>query len=162
MCKWLVADIGVDVNAGTDNGTVPLHFAIWMGHVELVKWLVEFAQCDVNQRNIHGCNAAHWCAFNGDVDMMIYLFSKGLVFFHINDNRRSPLHKAAVKSNVEACKWLLDSCGLGYGHMQPDIEGDTPCSLAKSCGNFELMTFLADRYEDLRKNHLEIATKCSP
>ena len=145
ICKWLILEKDCDVNCCTDNGTVPLHFS--MGHLDLVKWLTEEVHCNINHRNIHGCNASHWCAFNGDVNMFIYLQSKGLEVHHINGNKRSALHKAAVKGNVEVCRWLLEDSKFGYEHMQPDIEGDTPMSLAKSCGNLELEVYLMEWYE---------------
>ena len=147
ICKWLVLEKKCNVNCSTDNGTVPLHFSIWMGHLDLVKWLIEDVHCDINHRNIHGCNASHWCAFNGDVNMFVYLRSKGLEVYHINGNKRSALHKAAVKGNVETCRWLIEYCKFGYRHMQPDVEGDTPMSLAKSCGNLVLEEYLMGWYK---------------
>ena len=128
VSEWLVTYCGVDVDASTENGTTPLHFAIWMGHYDCVRWLVEYGHCDVNRRNGFGCNAAHWCGFKGDISMLEYMKLKGLDFFHINKNRRSALHKAAVRGNAEACQWLLtpeseNGGGLGIEHMQPEIEG---------------------------------------
>ena len=67
--------------------------------------------------------------------------------YHINGNKRSALHKAAVKGNTEACRWLIEDCNFGYQHMLPDIEGDSPMSLAKSCGNLELETYLMQWFE---------------
>jgi len=53
----------------------------------------------------------------------------------------------------QACHWLLTSCGLKFEHMQPDIEGDTPMSLAKSYGDVELENYLIEKYECLEKNN---------
>lgn len=154
LCQWLVEEKGVDIDASTENGTTPLHFAIWMGHFECVAWLVEVGHCDVNRRNQFGCNAAHWAAFRGDVKMLKYMFLHGLDFLHINKNLRSPLHKAAVKGNEEACMWLLKPLaeggpGLGIAHMQPEIEGDTPITLARSIGHLQLEHNLRKKYEEL-------------
>ena len=128
ICEWLVVNHGIDVDATTENGTTPLHFAIWMGQFGCVSWLVEVGKCNVNKRNDFGCNAAHWCGFKGDVDMLKYMQRQGLDFMHINKNKRSAVHKAAVKGNFEACRWLLTAVeegggGLTIHHMQPDLEG---------------------------------------
>lgn len=128
ICEWLVISHGIDVDATTENGTTPLHFAIWMGQFDCVSWLVEVGKCDVNKRNDFGCNAAHWCGFKGDVDMLKYMQRQGLDFMHINKNKRSAVHKAAVKGNFEACQWLLTPAeegggGLSNRHMQPELEG---------------------------------------
>lgn len=128
ICEWLVKDHGVDIDATTENGTTPLHFAIWMGQHECVSWLVEVGGCDVNRRNNFGCNATHWAGFKGDVSILKYMHAKGLDYMHINHNRRSAIHKAAVKGNFEACEWLLAPLkdgggGLGIQQMQPELEG---------------------------------------
>lgn len=153
VCAWLVITKGVAIDVVTDNGTTPLHFAIFQGHLDCVKWLVEVGGCDVNKLNAYGCNAGHWSAFNGSVDILRYLQSKGLNLFHINHNKRSPLHKAAVKGHAAACEWLLAPVELGGGglderHMGPEKEGDTPMTLARFFGKLDLEAYLICKYNE--------------
>jgi hypothetical protein len=37
------------------------------------------------------------------------------------------LHKAAVKGQLETCKWLIETGGLGLPQMQPDSDGNGGC-----------------------------------
>ena len=151
ICQWLVMEKGVSVDVCTENDTTPLHLAIWTRKLETVQWLVEEGKCDVNKQNAHGCSAAHWAAFSGDVSVLRYLQSAGLDLYLINGNRRSALHKAAVKGHAEACRWLISPVhegggGLDESHMGPEKEGDHPWQLAASCGDVQLEAFLLEEY----------------
>ena len=147
IIQWLVEEQRVDINIGTDNGTTPLHFCIWQGHIECIKYCIETAGCNINQLNIYGCSASHWAGYNGQVEIMQYLFYHGLDYNVLNDNRRSALHKAAVKGHCEACVWLIQSledggCGYTSVHMKPEKEGDYPYALAASAGHHDLAAYL--------------------
>jgi hypothetical protein len=152
VCAWLVLEHNADVDAPTENGTTPLHLAISQGQRETVRWLVEEGGCDVNRCNGFGCNAAHWSGLRGDVPLLRYLHSRGLDYFHRNDNGRTALHKGGVKGNRAACEWFLLPCaeggaGMDHRHMQPEQCGDTPMTLAASCSEFELQTYLQEQYD---------------
>ncbi len=95
----------MDIEA--DDGTVPLHFAVWMNNFAMVKWLVEVARCDLHKLNAFGCNASQWGALNGDVNMLKLLQAYGLDLGLLNHNGHSAIHKAAVNGRLAACQWLL-------------------------------------------------------
>jgi ankyrin repeat protein len=140
ICAWLIGEHGADVDVGTDDGSTPLHLAIWNHQPETVKWLVEKSHSDVNRKNSHGCNASQWAALSGDISMLEYLKEKGLDLAILNANGRSAVHKAGLKGHLAACQWLLAArseggAGLSLRHVGPDVEGDTPASLAKSNGH---------------------------
>lgn len=140
ICAWLINEQGADVDAGTDDGSTPLHLAIWNHQPDMVKWLIEESHSDVNHKNTHGCNASQWAALSGDISMLQYLQEKGLDLTILNANGRSAVHKAGLKGHLRACEWLLTAvegggAGLGLRHVGPDIEGDTPASLANSNGH---------------------------
>lgn len=104
---------------------------------------------------IHAISCMSICSgFNGDVDIMKYLHAHGVNYDHINGNKRTALHKAAVKGNEAACKWLIapvtqGGCGYNRKHMQPEKEGDTPSRLAATAGFHSLSKYLQGVYESL-------------
>ena len=107
MCDWLIHEKHVDVNIEADDGTVPMHFAVWMNNIPMLKWLVDVAHCDLHKLNSYGCNASQWGALNGDVAMLSLLQGYGLNLGLLNLNGHSAIHKAAVNGRLEACQWLL-------------------------------------------------------
>jgi ankyrin repeat protein len=152
VCEWLVKAKGVPVDICTDNDTTPLHFAIWTSQLPAVRWLVEEGGAEVNRQNAHGCSAAHWAAFSGNVEVLRYLQGAGLDLFLINQNRRSALHKAAVKGHREACLWLLTPLAEGGGglddsHMGPEKQGDCPWQLAAGMGDLDLAQLLKNQFD---------------
>ena len=144
LCKWLVFEKYIDVNIQTDDLTCALHFAAYNNQVETCVWLIEEGKCDINILNSFGCNASQWLSINGNVQLMNYFKSKGLNFHIINKNGHSALHKAAIKGNIDAIKWLLSSDGgnLGPLHMYPDDDGFTPYLFAKNNGHASLAELL--------------------
>ena len=170
ICDWLINEKNVDVNIEADDGTVPLHFAVWTNNFEMVKWLVEKACCDLHKLNSYGCNASQWGALNGDVEMLILLQSYGLNLGILNLNGHSAIHKAAVNGRLKACQWLLTpreseveasqqnidksnydnhtslpSGGGGLNmkfHMQADRSGNTPAMIALNNGHDDTANWL--------------------
>ena len=63
----------------------------------------------------------------------------------------SALHKAAMKGNFEACRWLLaeDGPSLGLQHMQPDNDNFTPMLFATANQHEELGNWLHTVYNQL-------------
>lgn len=109
VADWLIHEKHIDVNIEADDGTVPMHFAVWMNNIPMVQWLVEVAHCDLHKLNSYGCNASQWGALNGDVAMLKMLQSYGLDLKLLNLNGHSAVHKAAVNGRLEACQWLLQT-----------------------------------------------------
>ena len=145
VLEWMILVKGVNVNVQTTDGTASIHFAAYSGQIETCKWLINVARCDVNIKNSFGCNASQWCAINGNIPLMVYFKQCGLDFLILNSNGHSAVHKAAIKGNIDACRWLLDPMGGGLSHGKhclPDKEGWTPHRLALDNGHIELATFL--------------------
>ena len=158
VCRWLIRDCCADVDAGTDDGSTPLHLAIWNHQPATVRWLIEESGSNVNKKNTHGCNASQWAALNGDIKLLCYLKERGLDLTVINSNGRSAVHKAGLKGNLEACRWLLTpecegGAGLSGSHVKEDNEGDTPANLAKSNGHSAVEKWLLHVQSTLSVNN---------
>ena len=135
VLDWLIDEISIDPDIGTEDGTTALHFASYNGQLLTCKHLIEKCRnnnkININKLNSYGCNASQWLALRGDVESMKYFLSEGLNYHILNNNGHSALHKAAIKGNMKACEWLITSvedggAGLGLKHMQPDDDNFTP------------------------------------
>lgn len=58
----------IDPNVSAAEGTTPLHWACWGGHLETCQLLVSRG-ADHRKVNAHGCNVAHWCGLAGEVSV---------------------------------------------------------------------------------------------
>ena len=142
VLDWLIDEISIDPDIGTEDGTTALHFACYNGQLFTCKHLIEKCRSnkkiDINKLNSYGCNASQWLALRGDVESMKYFLSEGLDYHILNNNGHSALHKAAIKGNTKACEWLITSiedggAGLGLKHMQPDDDNFTPMLVRNQC-----------------------------
>lgn len=104
VCAYLVKR-GVDVNAGTTDGTPPLHWAVWQNHAHVCDFLVSRG-ADVHALNAFGCNAVQWAAQAGHRRMCEWLKRHGVRFQLLNNNGHSAFHKAAIYGHAHVCRWL--------------------------------------------------------
>jgi hypothetical protein len=110
------------------DGTTPLHYACYGGHLDTVKLLVEKYDADPGVQNQWGCDVSHWIAMStGEAsavtDICHYLRHTRNVPFHLPQNQgQTPLHKAAQKKNVHVIKWLLSDESNGAKLSPPEKE----------------------------------------
>ena len=82
-------------------------------------------------------------ALSGNVGMCEFLHSRGLDVKLLNHNGHSAVHKAAVKGQVDVCKWLLTTGGLTKLQLQPDQDCNTPSRMARCEGFVDLADWLS-------------------
>lgn len=97
---------GADVNAAESNGTMPLHWAVHHGNLELVKQLLK-AGADVNAANNYGATPISEAAVLGDLAMMKALLDAGAYPDSRNPDGQTPLMVVARSNHVETAKLLL-------------------------------------------------------
>jgi Ankyrin repeats (many copies) len=136
--RWLVHECGVHPDVATGDGTTPLHYAVWQGHLDLCKWFVYAAGADFASVNEFGCNAMQWAGQTDHLAMCRWLAALGLDLSIINNNGHSALHKAANKGQARVCAWLLNEECLGVQHLQPDQDGNSPAVMARLEGHHKL------------------------
>ena len=140
---------GLDPDAGTSDGTRPLHWAVWQGQLPVCELLLS-AAADLHSRNAYGCNAIQWAAQSDEAEglpVVRWLLRRGLDVGLLNCNGHSAVHKAAVKGRRAVCEWLLspEGGGLGARHLRADGDGNTPSVMARLEGFAELAAWLAAR-----------------
>ena len=82
---------------------------------------------------------------------MLLLHDFEVDFTLLNHNLHSVFHKAAVKGNIDVCRWLLESSGINPGDiaklLRADKAGNHPSELARLEGHTELSHLLATAEE---------------
>ena len=73
----LLCDHGADVEARSDSGERPLHFAAHSGHISVLKDLIEERNAEINARDVNGFTALRWARNHFKHDVAAYLVSHG-------------------------------------------------------------------------------------
>ncbi|KAL3849932.1 hypothetical protein ACJIZ3_011814 [Penstemon smallii] len=106
ICKFLIEDVKVNINAKTDKGDTPLLLAIKADRLRTAIYLTQQG-VDVNESDFKGKTPLHCAAENGHPTLIRLLISKGAEIEAVYDYE-TPLLAAASKWKKEAVKILLD------------------------------------------------------
>uniref|UniRef100_I1PDD7 Uncharacterized protein n=2 Tax=Oryza glaberrima TaxID=4538 RepID=I1PDD7_ORYGL len=95
LCKYLVEELGFDVNAETscDSGMTPLFCAVLDGQEIIVKYFLDKG-ADPNKKDAAGFAPLHEAAKKGHVGIARLLLSKG-ASVDVSSSEGTPLHVAA-------------------------------------------------------------------
>jgi tetratricopeptide (TPR) repeat protein len=110
--KLLAADRKL-VNQTTDGGATPLHIAVGLKNVAMVRLLVE-SGADLKAATPEGYTALHWAAYMNATDVATYLLSKGI---DANAKTKTGLSafQIAIKENATGvAKLLAEKTGAPY------------------------------------------------
>ncbi|VAH52765.1 unnamed protein product [Triticum turgidum subsp. durum] len=111
VCKYLVEELGGDVNApapgvGDFAGVTPFMTSAQSGDVLTVKYLLDCGG-DVTKADSKGRTVLHHAACKGSCKVTEFLLSKG-VPVDIDCGRGTPLHQAATNEKDKTVKILLE------------------------------------------------------
>ncbi|KAH7864744.1 hypothetical protein Vadar_033323 [Vaccinium darrowii] len=106
VCKYLVQDLGLDVNMKDRKGETPLNYATLGQQNQTVAWLMANG-ANPNLANEKGFCGLHYAAEKGLKDLMRLLISKGAEI-EAESHAGTPLQCAAAHGRKEAVKMLLD------------------------------------------------------
>ncbi|KAM3370801.1 hypothetical protein ACQJBY_018247 [Aegilops geniculata] len=111
VCKYLVEELGGDVNApapgvGDFAGVTPFMTSAQFGDVSTVKYLFDRGG-DVTKADGQGRTVLHHAACKGSCKVTEFLLSKG-VPVDIDCGRGTPLHQAATNEKDKTVKILLE------------------------------------------------------
>eukprot|EP00731_Ephydatia_muelleri_P024038 Em0016g309a len=159
--RYLVEQIGLDVNQKNNDGNAPLNIAATYGKIdivkylieelkcsprcpEMVKYLVEKHRCDLSGRDEQGNTPLNVAASSGSLGILIYLIEeKECDPRCLGHWGRSLLHNACGKNgNLEMVKYLVEKhrCDLSGW----DEQGNTPLNVAASSGSLGILKYLIE------------------
>lgn len=142
VVKYLLS-LGLEVDLPTKDGSPPLAFACFGGHLNTARLLVE-SKADVQHRNKWQCSLAHWGAMGGHVPICEWLLSLGLSFEDVQKEGQLPLHKAAVKGHADVVRWLR-TCTSPSTLLSKDSSGLTALELAQMTHHNDVCAALAEK-----------------
>uniref|UniRef100_A0A0D3FL71 Uncharacterized protein n=1 Tax=Oryza barthii TaxID=65489 RepID=A0A0D3FL71_9ORYZ len=108
LCKYLVEELGFDVNAETscDSGMTPLFCAVLDGQEIIVKYFLDKG-ADPNKKDAAGFAPLHEAAKKGHVGIARLLLSKG-ASVDVSSSEGTPLHVAASNGKSSIVQILLE------------------------------------------------------
>jgi hypothetical protein len=138
--KRLLSIRNINVNVKDDwRGYTPLHYAAWKGRIEIARLLLQNG-AEVNVRNNDGNTPLHWAAEQDDVDILHLLVENGVDLEAQNNDGWRALHSAAWYGHLPSIQELISRYHVDINAR--DNDGRTALSLARMCGDTELITFL--------------------
>ncbi|XP_048548182.1 poly [ADP-ribose] polymerase tankyrase-1-like [Triticum urartu] len=105
VCRYLVQDLGIPVDALSDERETPLLLAATFGHTATAAWLLERG-ASPRATDVDGETPLHWAAYNGDRDLAMLLLCKGADVGAANP-RGTALHVPAMRGCPQVIRVLL-------------------------------------------------------
>jgi hypothetical protein len=105
--KRLLSIRNINVNVKNDwNGSTPLHWAAWNGHIEIVRLLLQNG-AEVNAKDRWDRTPLHFAAYHGHVDILHLLVENGADLEAQTNNGSRALHNAAFNGYLPFIEELI-------------------------------------------------------
>ena len=132
--KLSAEDFKKFINEKNEKGVVALHYASFLGNVDIIKYLINYG-ADIKALTTNDLNVIHYAAQGNQPNslMYFYLFHRDKIKLEKTDIKGStPLHWASYSSAFEMALYLLT---YGANINSQDKSGNTPLHLAtlKNC-----------------------------
>ncbi|XAR58603.1 hypothetical protein NMG60_11014071 [Bertholletia excelsa] len=139
ICKFLVQDLGIDVDLRDKKGDTPLNYAAKEQNIGTAVFLIDNG-ANVNLANDKGLSALHYAAEEGQSYLLLLqvLISKGAEV-DAESEGGAALHYAISNGHCEAVKILLDN-NANPNSVRHEIF--TALKLSMLSGSFECLTLL--------------------
>jgi ankyrin repeat protein len=146
MMRYLVSDLGADVNQADDQKNTPLSIASKDRHLAVIRCLVNDLSADVNQTEQDGFTPLHIAAQEGHLAVVRYLVLKwGADVNAETQEGATPLFCAAQNGYLAVLRCLVKKLGADVNHASAD--GATMLYLAASnIGHMSTMQCLVEEF----------------
>ncbi|PJD94944.1 MAG: hypothetical protein CK425_10330, partial [Parachlamydia sp.] len=135
-----------EINRRNDEGSLPLHFAVQFGDLEMVELLFPKTTEGINCKGEGEANPLHFAAIAGKVDVVKYLLDKNPDANIPNEDGNLPLHFAAQAGDLEIVELLLPKTTDGVNCKGE--RGETPLHFAAMAGKVDVVKYLLDKNAD--------------
>ncbi|KAM0917932.1 hypothetical protein ACQ4PT_009328 [Festuca glaucescens] len=106
VCRYVVEDLAIPVDAPSSSGETPLLLAATSGHTATAAYLLERGADPRTAENDDNETPLHWAAYNGDRELAMLLVSRGADVGAANP-RGTALHVAAAQAHPAVVDLLL-------------------------------------------------------
>ncbi len=158
--RALVSEDSTLVNAKTERGTTPLHYACTSKNIEIVKFLITKG-ADINAMNDSLYSPLHYAAAYNQPEVVKFLLMNEAELEARTREGETPLHMTCYDGALEAAKILIE-----YGadlHVRNDYGRTALLLVARESGSVEMAKLLLDKGADINvvdkanDNTLELA-----
>ncbi|XP_047965385.1 ankyrin-1-like isoform X2 [Salvia hispanica] len=139
ICRFLIEDVKVHIDASTYKRDTPLVEAVKGGHVKIVEFLIKQG-AKISLANVEGFTPLHFAVLNNKMELVELLLIEGAVV-DADSVDGTPLQIAVSRGNVEAAKGLL-SRGANPAYYYAVADTPLVCAV-KSC-SFECLNLLLE------------------
>ena len=137
----LLLEHNADVDGRGNFGQTPLHRASWNGNVEAGQCLLDHG-ADINARNNRDWTPLFPAAVEEHVEFARMLLERGAsINVHDNSHRRTSLHWAVERRNIQALRLLLEH---GADVNARDKSGRTPSQLGLVLREYTIVELLSE------------------
>ena len=144
VCKLLIEEYKVDVNASDNDGMTPLHLASEMGDLEICKFLCKYVQ-NINTGDNDGKTPLDLAILEKEWGICKFLLEICVDKNHVDDSVREPLHIAAINGHVEVVALFM--ANVSDKNLRSNISQNTPLLSAIIGGNLNLCKLLIEEYK---------------
>jgi ankyrin repeat protein len=150
--RYLVMELGADVEKGNKEGVTPLIIAAQEGHLEVVRLLVKELGADVNRASHDGHTPVSVCAKEGHLELLRYLVEElGANANPKTQDGSTPISTATWEGRFDVIKCLAMELDADVNDLHY-IDGTTPLHIAVCCGHLQIVRDLVERF-NANKNH---------
>jgi len=122
----------------TNAGVSPLHMAINLGRIDIVKVLLT-KEIDLDLQDKHGNAPLHYAIAKDRLDIVKLLLASEADIELQNSDGITPLHQAAYTGSADMVTYLVDR---GANVDALNQQGTTPCQMALARNNMKVVSFL--------------------
>jgi ankyrin repeat protein len=139
------------------NGMSPVHYAAFIGHVNILNLLYEYGgSLELPVRDEGGNLPIHLAAMQGHEDIVRWIQERQrLSLFAWNKLGYTPLHLATINYRINVMKYIIDTAGIHVDMTTYDGFRHTALHLASSLGDDSVINCLIDREADVNKMSAE-------
>jgi ankyrin repeat protein len=131
IVRYIVGELGADVNQAAQGGATPLYIAALNGRLGIVQCLVGELGADVKRTDKDGSTPLHIAAESGHVDVLRCLVNDcGADVNQAMPDGATSLYVAVHGGRVDAVRYLLCELGADVNHAKND--GFTPLMCASA------------------------------
>jgi ankyrin repeat protein len=147
--RFLVSEIGANVNQAKHNGVTPLFVAAWRGNLAVVQCLAKVLGADFNLANKNGATPLYIAAHESRLDVVQCLVNDfGADVDRANANGATPLYIAVQNGHVDVVRCMVSE--LSANVNQAMHNGYTPLMSTARVNNQALIKHLVHKGADLR------------
>jgi len=139
-----VEKAGANVEAKTNHGWTPLHFASRYRNLTVVQYLGKKAGANVEAKTNNGWTPLHCASWEGRLMVVQYLVGPARAFVEAKDNHGSkPLHFASSRGHLTGVQYLVEQAGANV--EAKDNNGWTPLHWASDGGHLTVVQYLVEQ-----------------